>query len=77
MGTYKFDWQDIVHGQIEIEAESGVEAERILHEMKLQERLNLSDFGVDKDKLKIKFVDLGFDDLLTPEEWEDGLKQFT
>ena len=77
MGRYKFDWQDIVHGQIEIEAESGVEAERILHEMKLQERLNLSDFGVDKDKLKIKFVDLGFDDLLTPEEWEDGLKQFT
>ena len=35
MGRYKFDWQDIVHGQIEIEAESGVEAEKILHEMKL------------------------------------------
>ena len=77
MGTYKFDWQDIVHGQIEIEAESGVEAEKILHEMKLQERLNLSKVGVDKDTLKIKFVDLGFDDLLTAEEWEDGLKQFT
>ena len=77
MGRYKFDWQDIVHGQIEIEAESGVEAEKILHEMKLQERLNLSEFGVDKDTLKIKFVDLGFDDLLTAEEWEDGLKQFT
>ena len=77
MGTYKFDWQDVVHGQIEIEAESGVKAEQILHEMKLQERLNLSEVGVDKDTLKVKFVDLGFDDLLTPEEWEDGLKQFT
>ena len=77
MGTYKFDWQDIVHGQIEIEAESGVEAEQILHAMKLQERLNLSKVGVDRDTLKIKFVDLGFDDLLTPEEWEDGLKQLT
>ena len=77
MGTYKFDWQDIVHGQIEIEAESGVEAEKILHEMKLQERINLSEVGVDKDTLKIKFVDLGFDDLLTAEEWKDGLKQFT
>ena len=58
MGTYKFDWQDIVHGQIEIEAENGVEAEQILHAMKLQERLNLSEVGVDKDSLKIKFVDL-------------------
>ena len=77
MSTYKFDWQDVVHGQIEIEAESGVDAERILHEMNIQERLNLSEVGVDKDTLKIKFVDLGFDDLLTPEEWEDGLKQFT
>ena len=77
MSTHKFDWQDVVHGQIEIEAESGVDAERILHEMNIQERLNLSEVGVDKDTLKIKFVDLGFDDLLTPEEWEDGLKQFT
>ena len=33
--------------------------------------------SLDKETLKIKFVDLGFDDLLTPEEWEDGLKQFT
>ncbi len=77
MSTYKFDWQDVVHGQIEIEAESGVDAERILHEMNIQERLNLSEVGGDKDTLKIKFVDLGFDDLLTPEEWEDGLKQYT
>ena len=27
--TYKFDWIDVVHGQVEIEAKSGVEAERL------------------------------------------------
>ncbi len=42
-----------------------------------KECLNSSKIGVDKDTLKIKFVDLGFDDLLTPEEWEDGLKKNT
>ena len=54
MGIYKFDWQDVVHGQIEIEAENGVEAEQTLHEMKLQERLNLSKVGVDKGTQKIQ-----------------------
>lgn len=77
MSTYKFDWQDVIHGHIEVEAESGMEAEQIFRKMKLQERLNSSKIGVDKDTLKIKFVDVGFDDLLTPEEWEDGLKKYT
>jgi hypothetical protein len=77
MSTYKFDWQDVVHGQIEVEAESGVEAEQILRKMKLQDRLNSSQIDTDKDSLKIKFVDLGFDDLLTHKEWEHGLKQYT
>ena len=45
MSTYKFDWQDVVHGHIEVEAESGVEAEQIFRKMKLQERLNLSKVG--------------------------------
>ena len=75
--TYTFDWKDVVHGQIEIEAESGVEAERLFREMTLEKRLAASNLGADRDTLKIKFVDLGFDDLLTPEEWEDGLKQYT
>ena len=42
MSTYKFDWQDVVHGHIEVEAASGVEAEQIFRKMKLQERLNES-----------------------------------
>ena len=77
MSTYKFDWQDVVHGHIEVEADSGVEAEQIFRKMKLQERLNSSQIDADKDTLKIKFVDLGFDDLLTHKEWEDDLKQYT
>ena len=77
MSKYKFDWQDVVHGHIEVEAESGVEAEQIFRKMKLQDRLNFSQIDADKDSLKIKFVDLGFDDLLTHKEWEDGLKQYT
>ena len=77
MSTYKFDWTDIVHGQIEVEADSGVEAEQIFREMKLHERLKSSKIDVDKNTLKLKFVDVGFDDILTPEEWENGLKQIT
>ena len=71
MSTYKFDWQDVVHGHIEVEAESGVEAEQIFRKMKLQDRLNSSQIDADKDSLKIKFIDLGFDDLLTHKEWEE------
>ena len=37
--TYKFHWKDFVHGQIEIEANSGVEAEEIFRSMSLTERM--------------------------------------
>jgi hypothetical protein len=67
--TYTFDWKDVVHGQIEIEAENGVEAERLFREMPLEQRLAASNVGVDKDTLDIKFVDVGFGDIQTPEEW--------
>ena len=77
MSTYKFDWQDVIHGHIEVEAESGVEAEQIFRKMKLQDCLNSSQIDADKDSLKIKFVDLGFADLLTHKEWEGDLKQYT
>ena len=77
MNKYRFDWQDIVQGNIEVDADSGVEAERVFSEMKLQQRLKASNLDADKDTLKIKFVDVGFDDLLTLEEWNDGLKHVT
>ena len=75
--TYTFDWKDVVHGQIEIEAESGVEAERLFREMSLEQRLASSNVGVDKDNLDIKFVDVGFGDIRTKEEWNEAWKQIT
>ena len=75
--TYTFDWKDVVHGQIEIEAESGVEAERLFREMSLEQRLASSNVGVDKDTLDIKFVDVGFGDIRTKEEWNEVWKQIT
>ena len=38
MTKYKFDWQDVVHGQIDIEADNGVEAEQLFREMSLEKR---------------------------------------
>ena len=32
---YLFDWKDTIHGQIEIEADSGVEAERLFSTQRL------------------------------------------
>ena len=75
--TYTFDWKDVVHGQIEIDAESGVEAERLFREMSLEQRLAASNVGVDKDTLDIKFVDVGFGDIRTKEEWNEAWKQIT
>ena len=72
--TYTFDWKDVVHGQIEIEVENGIEAERLFREMSLEQRLASSNVGVYKDTLDIKFVDVGFGDIQTPEEWEDTWK---
>ena len=72
--TYTFDWKDVVHGQIEIEAENGIEAERLFNEMSLEQRIAASKIGADKNTLDIKFVDVGFGDIQTPEEWEDTFK---
>ncbi len=75
--TYTFNWKDVVHGQIEIDAENGVEAERLFREMSLEQRLAASNVGVDKDTLDIKFVDVGFGDIRTKEEWNEAWKQIT
>ena len=72
--TYTFDWKDVVHGQIEIEAENGIQAERLFREMSLEQRLAISNLVADRNTLDIKFVDLGFGDIQTAEEWEDTWK---
>ena len=74
---YVFDWKDTIHGQIEIEADSGVEAERLFREMNAAQRLKASSIDAGKDTLRVKFVDAGLGDVHTAEEWNDGIKHFT
>ena len=75
--TYKFDWTDVVHGQVEIEAKNGVEAERLFRDMSLERRLKTSSIDADKDTLEIKFVDARFCDVHTLEEWNNDIKHIT
>ena len=74
---YVFDWKDTIHGQIEIEADSGVEAEGLFREMNAAQRLKASSIDAGKDTLRVKFVDAGLGDVHTAEEWNDGIKHFT
>lgn len=74
---YVFDWKDTIHGQIEIEAASGVEAERLFREMNIEKRLKASFIDSDKDTLEVKFVNAGLGDVHTAEEWNDDIKHFT
>ena len=74
---YVFDWKDTIHGQIEIEAASGVEAERLFREMNIEKRLKASFIDSDKDTLEVKFVNAGLGDVHTAEEWRDDIKHFT
>ena len=75
--TYKFDWTDVVHGQVKIEAENGFEAERLFREMTLKQRLKASSIDADKNTLEIKFVDAGLGDVHTAEEWNDDIRHIT
>ena len=74
---YVFNWKDTIHGQIEIEADSGVEAERLFREMNAVQRLKASFIDADKDTLEVKFVDAGLGDVHTSEEWNNDIKHFT
>ena len=74
---YTFDWKDVVHGRIEIEAENGIEAETLFRQMSLEQRLKASSIDADKDTLEIKFVDAGIGDVHTVEEWNDDIKNIT
>lgn len=77
MNKYTFNWKDTIHGQIEIEAYNGVEAERLFREMSLEKRLATSLTDTDKDTLHIKYVDNGLGDIQTPEEWSKTWKQIS
>ena len=77
MNKYIFDWQDVVHGQIEIDANSGIEAERAFREMSLEKRLVSSQTGSDKQTLHIKYVDNGIGDIHLANEWSDTWREIS
>ena len=73
--TYKFHWKEVVHGQVEIEASSGIEAEEIFKSMSLNGKMLKSEqISSDKTNLEISYVDLKFADALSGEEWEKEWK---
>ncbi len=71
MNHYKIDWQDIIYGSIEIDAENGLDAENKLMNMSLKELLEKSSTGSDKNDREIRFVSTGnFFQSLSIEEWD-------
>ena len=67
---FKFDWEDVVRGMIEIDAKNGSEAEMIFRQMSSTELQGKSSVFQDEDNAKIKFVDFEWADTLTYEEWK-------
>jgi hypothetical protein len=57
MNTYKFDFKEIIHGSVEIEAEHGLQAEEKFMQMSLKDLLRLSAPASDGTARKIRFVD--------------------
>ena len=73
--TCKFHWKEVVHGQVEIEASSGIEAEEIFESMSLTERMmNSEQISPDNTSLEINYVDLKFAEALSGGEWEQEWK---
>ncbi len=72
MTKYRFDWKDVVHGTIEIEAQCGSDAEDILMNMSLKDLLANSQHNSDKKEREIRFVDAGqYFESMDKEEWKE------
>ena len=75
MTKYRFDWKDVIHGSIEIEANCGNDAEEILMNMSLKDLLKNAQHNSDKNEREIRFADAGqFLENMDKEEWKQ-LKQ--
>ncbi len=59
MTKYRFDWKDVIHGSIEIEANCGNDAEEVLMNMSLKDLLKNSQHDSDKNEREIRFADAG------------------
>ena len=71
MNAYKFDFKEVIHGSIEIEAEYGVEAEEKFMEMSLKDLLSQSQYASDGTEREIRFVVASFHDGLEAEDWQE------
>ena len=70
MGKYRFDWKDVIHGSIEIEANCGNDAEQILMKMPLKDLLKNSQHNSDTNEREIRFADAGLHfQSLDKEDW--------
>ena len=75
MTKYRFDWKDVIHGTIEIEANCGKDAEEILMNLSLKDLLEKSQSDSDKNGREIRFVDAGQNfQSLEKDDW-DKLKE--
>ena len=71
MTKYRFDWKDVIHGSIEIDAKCGNDAEEILMNMSLRDLLKNSQYNSDKKEREIRFADAGQNfQSLDKEDWD-------
>ena len=68
---FTFDWEQVVRGEIEIDAENGQQAEAIFQQMSLSQKIDKSVLANSNDSSKIQFVDFDWTDTVTYEEWKN------
>ena len=72
MTKYRFDWKDVIHGSIEIDANCGNDAEEILMNMSLKDLLKNSHHNSEKNKREIRFADAGhYFQSLDKDDWNE------
>ena len=72
MTKYRFDWKDVVHGTIEIEAQCGNDAEEILMNMPFKDLLKSSHYNSDRNEREIRFADAGMHfESLDKDDWKE------
>ena len=75
MTKYRFDWKEVIHGTVEIEANCGNDAEEKFLTMPLKDLLEKSQYNSDKNQREIRFADAGNHfQSLEKDDW-DNLKE--
>ena len=56
MTKYRFDWKDVIHGTIEIDAQCGNDAEENIDEYVFKRPSKNSQYNSDQSEREIRFV---------------------